>query len=167
MEQKKPTTKRAIPQPELESLERKRQQKRAKSESAGKPARNKKPTLGRPLHTQCSVKAPQRPDIRYRKCSEDAIEQLQGRRLWSLLNSYRPPSLLHDQRGNQMNPLMLALQSASAGSDLAFEGPSPLAMLLDAQCDPNVLGEVPQSPLLMQVGSIIRRLKISLLREQT
>ena len=51
-----------------------------------------------------------------------------------------------------MNPLMLALQSASAGSNLAFEGPSPLAMLLDAQCDPNVLGEAQQSPLLYAVG---------------
>ena len=51
-----------------------------------------------------------------------------------------------------MNPLMLALQSASAGSDLAFEGPSPLAMLLDAKCDPNILGIAQQSPLLYAVG---------------
>ena len=59
-------------------------------------------TLGRPLDIQCFVKAPQRPGIRHRKCLEDAIEQLQGQRLWSLLNRYQPPSLLRDQRGNQM-----------------------------------------------------------------
>ena len=108
-------------------------------------------TLGRPLDIQCFVKASQRPDIRHRKRLEDAIEQLQGQRLWSLLNRYRLPSLLRDQRGNQLNPLLLALQSGSAGSDRAFEGPSPLAMLLDAQCYPNVLGEAQQSPLLYAV----------------
>ena len=67
-------------------------------------------TLGRPLDIQCFVKAPQRPDIRHRKRLEDAIEQLQGQRLWSLLNRYRPPSLLCDRRGNHLNPLLLALQ---------------------------------------------------------
>ena len=51
-----------------------------------------------------------------------------------------------------MNPLMLALQSASARSDLAYEGLSLLAMLLDAQCDPNILGGAQQSPLLYAVG---------------
>ena len=108
--------------------------------------------LGRPLDIQCFAKAPQRPDIRHRKRLEDAIEQLQGQRLWSLLNRYRPPSLLRDRRGNQLNPLLLALQSGSAGSDRAFEGFSPLSMLLDAHCDPNVLGEAQQSPLLYAVG---------------
>ena len=47
---------------------------------------------------------------------------------------------------------MLALQSASARSDLAYEGPSPLAMLLEAQCDPNIIGVAQQSPLLYAVG---------------
>ena len=108
--------------------------------------------LGRPLDIQCFVKAPQRPDIRHRKCLEDAIGQLQGQRLWSLLTRYRLPSLLHDQRGNQVNPLMLALQSASARSDLVDEGPSSFAMLLDAKCDPNIIGLAQQSPLLYAVG---------------
>ena len=72
-------------------------------------------TLRRPLDIQCFVKAPQRPDIRHRKCLEDAIEQLQGQRLWSLLNRYRLPSLLRDRGGNQVNPLLLALQSGSSG----------------------------------------------------
>ena len=108
--------------------------------------------LGRPLDIQCFVKVPQRPDIRHRKCLEDAIRQRQGQRLWLLLNRYRLPSLLHDQRGTQVNPLMLALQSASAGSDRADEGPSTLAMLLDARCDPNIIGMTQQSPLLYAVG---------------
>ena len=51
-----------------------------------------------------------------------------------------------------MNPVMLALQSASARSDLADEGPSSLAMLLDAKCDPNIIGLAQQSPLLYAVG---------------
>ena len=46
---------------------------------------------------------------------------------------------------------MLALQSASAGSDRADEGPNSLAMLLDAKCDPNVIGLTQQSPLLYAV----------------
>ena len=33
-----------------------------------------------------------------------------------------------------------------------YEGPSPLAMLLDAKCDPNILGIAQQSPLLYAVG---------------
>ena len=109
-------------------------------------------TLGRPLDIQCFVKAPQRPDIRHRKRLEDAIEQLQGQRLWSLLNRYRPPSLLCDRRGNQLNPLLLALQSGSGGAVRTVEGLSPLSILLDAHCDPNVLGEAQQSPLLYAVG---------------
>ena len=109
-------------------------------------------TLGRPLDIRCFVKAPQRPDIRHRKCVEDAIEQLQGQRLWSLLNSYRPPPLLCDRRGNQVNPLLLALQSGSGGTVRTVEGFSPLSILLDAHCDPNVLGEARQSPLLYAIG---------------
>ena len=95
---------------------------------------------GRPLDIQCLTKAPQKPDVRHRKRLEEAIEQLQGQRLWSLLNWYRPPSLLRDRRGNQMNPLLLALQAGPAGSGRTGEGVSPLSMLLDAHCDPNVLG---------------------------
>ena len=109
-------------------------------------------TLGRPLDIQCFVRAPQRPDIRHRKRLEDAIEQLQGQRLWSLLTRYRPPSLLCDRRGNQLNPLLLALQSGSGGAVRTVEGLSPLSILLDARCDPNVLGESLQSPLLYAVG---------------
>ena len=109
-------------------------------------------TLGRSLDIQCFVKAPQRPDIRHRKRLEDAIEQLQGQRLWSLLSRYRPPSLLCDRRGNQLNPLLLALQSGSGGAARTVEGFSPLSILLDAHCDPNVLGEAQQSPLLYAVG---------------
>ena len=80
--------------------------------------------LLRPLDILWFVKAPQRPDIRHR-----------SQRLWSLLNRYCLPSLLYDQRGNLVNPLMLALQVASTRSDSAYEGPSPLAMLLDANCE--------------------------------
>ena len=47
---------------------------------------------------------------------------------------------------------MLALQSTSPRTELVDEGPSPLAMLLDAKCDPNVLGIAQQSPLLYAVG---------------
>ena len=108
--------------------------------------------LGRPLDIHVFVKAPQWPDIRHRKSFEDAIGQLQGQRLWSLLNRYRLPSQLRDQRGNQVNPLMLALQSASAGAYGEDESPSSLAMLLDAKCDPNILGVTQQSPLLYAVG---------------
>ena len=47
---------------------------------------------------------------------------------------------------------MVALQLASTRSDSVYEGPSPLAMLLDAKCDPNILGIAQQSPLLYAVG---------------
>ena len=47
---------------------------------------------------------------------------------------------------------MLALQSSSTWTDSVYEGPSPLAMLLDARCDPNILGSAQQSPLLYAVG---------------
>ena len=81
-------------------------------------------TLGRPLDVMCVVKAPQRPDIRHRKSLEDAIGQHQRKRLWSLLNRYCLPSLLCDQRGELVNPLMLALQSTSTRTDSVYEGPS-------------------------------------------
>ena len=80
--------------------------------------------LGRPLDVMCVVKAPQRPDIRHRKSLEDAIGQHQRKRLWSLLNRYCLPSLLCDQRGELVNPLMLALQSTSTRTDSVYEGPS-------------------------------------------
>ena len=51
-----------------------------------------------------------------------------------------------------MNPLLLALQSGSGGAVRTGEGFSPLSILLDAHCDPNVLGEAQQSPLLYAVG---------------
>ena len=108
--------------------------------------------LGRPLDILCVVKAPQRPDIRHRKCLEDAIGQHQCQRSWSLLNRYCLPSMLRDQRGNLVNPLMLALPSASTRSDSGWDGPSPLAMLLDAKCNSNILGMAQQSPLLYAVG---------------
>ena len=47
---------------------------------------------------------------------------------------------------------MLALQLTSMRTDSVDEGPSPLAMLLDAKCDPNILGIAQQSPLLFAVG---------------
>ena len=47
---------------------------------------------------------------------------------------------------------MLALQLTSTRTDSVYEGPSPLAMLLDAKCDPNILGVAQQSPLLYAVG---------------
>ena len=109
-------------------------------------------TLGRPLLIHCSVKAPQRPDIRHRKCMVDAIEQRQGQRLWSLLSNYYPPSLLCDRQGNQVNPLLLALQSGDGGAVRTGEGFSLLSTLLDARCDPNILGESRQSPLLYAIG---------------
>ena len=109
-------------------------------------------TLGRPLLIHCSVKAPQRPDIRHRKCMVDAIEQRQGQRLWSLLSNYYPPSLLCDRQGNQVNPLLLALQSGDGGAVRTGEGFSLLSSLLDARCDPNILGESRQSPLLYAIG---------------
>ena len=62
--------------------------------------------LGRPLDIKCVVKAPQRPDIRYRKSLEHAICH-QRKRQWSLLNRYCLPSLFFDQRGELVNPLML------------------------------------------------------------
>ena len=82
----------------------------------------------------------------------DAIEQRQGQRLWSLLSNYYPPSLLCDRRGNQVNPLLLALQSGAGGAVRTVEGFSLLSTLLDARCDPNVLGEARQSPLLYAIG---------------
>ena len=78
---------------------------------------------GRPLDIKCVVKAPQRPDIRHRKSLEDAIGQHQHQRLWSLLNRYCLPPLLCDQRGELVNPLMLALQSTSTRTDSVYEGP--------------------------------------------
>ena len=60
--------------------------------------------------------------------------------------------MLRDQRGNLVNPLMLALPLASTKSDWGWDGPSPLAMLLDAKCNPNTLGMAQQSPLLYAVG---------------
>ena len=33
-----------------------------------------------------------------------------------------------------------------------YEGPSPLAYLLDGRCDPNILGSPQESPLLYAVG---------------
>ena len=69
---------------------------------------------GRPLLIYCSVRAPQRPDTRHRRHMVDAIEQRQGRRLWSLLSNFYPPPSLYDRRGNEVNPLLLALQSAEA-----------------------------------------------------
>ena len=51
-----------------------------------------------------------------------------------------------------MNPLLLALQAGPAESGRTGEGVSPLSMLLDAHCDPNVLGEAQLSPLLYAVG---------------
>ena len=109
-------------------------------------------TLGRPLLIHCSVKAPQRPDIRHRKCMVDAIEQRQGQRLWSLLSNYYPPSFLCDRQGNQVNPLLLALQAGDGGAVRTGEGFSLLSILLDARCDPNILGESRQSPLLYAIG---------------
>ena len=109
-------------------------------------------TLGRPLLIHCSVKAPQRPDIRHRKCMVDAIEQRHGQRLWSLLSNYYPPPLLCDRQGNQVNPLLLALQSGDGGAVRTGEGFSLLSTLLDARCDPNILGESRQSPLLYAIG---------------
>ena len=109
-------------------------------------------TLGRPLLIHCSVKAPQRPDIRHRKCMVDAIAQRQSQRLWSLLSNYYPPSLLCDRQGNLVNPLMLALQAGDGGAVRTAEGFSLLSILLDARCDPNTLGESRQSPLLYAIG---------------
>ena len=34
----------------------------------------------------------------------------------------------------------------------SYEGPGPLVMLLDAECNPNILGVTQQSPLLFAVG---------------
>ena len=96
---------------------------------------------GRPLDILCLTRAPQKPDVRHKKCLEEAIEQLQGQRLWSLLRRYRLPSLVRDRRENQMNPLLLVLQAGPAGSGRPDESVSPLSMLLDAHCDPNVVGE--------------------------
>ena len=109
-------------------------------------------TLGRPLFIHCSVKAPQRPDIRHRKCMVDAITQRQSQRLWSLLSKYYPPSLLCDRQGNPVNPLLLALQAGDGGAVRRAEGFSLLSILLDARCDPNILGESRQSPLLYAIG---------------
>ena len=82
----------------------------------------------------------------------DAIEQRHGQRLWSLLSNYYPPSLLCDRQGNQVNPLLLALQSGDGGAVRTGEGFSLLSTLLDARCDPNILGESRQSPLLYAIG---------------
>ena len=109
-------------------------------------------TQGRPLLIHCTVKAPQRPDIRHRRRMVDAIEQGQGRRLWSLLSNFYPPPSLCDRRGNQVNPLLLALQSGDGGAVHTAEGFSMLSILLAARCDPNVLGEARQSPLLYAIG---------------
>ena len=109
-------------------------------------------TRGRPLLIHCSVKAPQRPDIRHRRRMVDAIEQRQGQRLWSLLSKFSPPSFLCDRRGNQVNPLLLALQSGDGGIGRTADGFSLLSILLDARSDPNVLGESRQSPLLYAIG---------------
>ena len=105
-------------------------------------------TLGRSLDIMCVVKSPQKPDIRHRKSLEDAIGHHQRKRLWVLLNRYCLPSLLCDRPGELVNPLMLALQSTSPRTELMDEGPSPLATLLDAKCDPNVLGIAQQSPFI-------------------
>ena len=54
--------------------------------------------------------------------------------------------------GDLVNPLMLALPMTSTRPALSYEGPGPLVMLLDAKCDPNILGIAQQSPLLFAVG---------------
>ena len=51
-----------------------------------------------------------------------------------------------------MNPLLLALQAADEGAVHTAEGFSMLSILLAARCDPNVLGEERQSPLLYAIG---------------
>ena len=109
-------------------------------------------TLGRPLLIHCTVKAPRRPDIRHKRRMVDAIEQCQGQRLWSLLSNFYPPPSLCDRRGNQVNPLVLALQSAEGGAVHTAEDFSMFSILLAARCDPNVLGEARQSPLLYAIG---------------
>ena len=109
-------------------------------------------TQGRPLLIHCTVKAPQRPDIRHRRRMVDAIEQRQGQRLWSLLSNFYPPPSLCDRRGNQSNPLLLALQSGDGGAIHTAEGFSMLSILLDARCNPNELGESRHSPLLYAIG---------------
>ena len=82
----------------------------------------------------------------------DAIAQRQGQRLWSLLSKYYPPSLLYDRQGDPVNPLMLALQAGDGGATRTAEGFSLLSILLDARCDPNILGDSRQSPLLYAIG---------------
>ena len=109
-------------------------------------------TQGRPLLIHCTVKAPQRPDIRHRRRMVDAIEQRQRQRLWSLLCNFYPPPLLCDRRGNKSNPLLLALQSGDGGAIHTVENFSMLSILLDARCNPNELGESRHSPLLYAIG---------------
>ena len=109
-------------------------------------------TLGRPLLIHCSVRAPQRPDIRHRKCMVDAIEQGHGQRLWSLLSNYYPPLFLSDRQGNPVNPLLLALQAGDGGAGRTADGFSLLSILIAARCDPNTLGEARLSPLHYAIG---------------
>ena len=109
--------------------------------------------MGLSLDIMCFVKAPHKPDIRHKKSLEDAICHQQRKRLWALLNRYCLPPLLCDRRGELVNPLMLALHPTSPRIGSMDESPSPLVMLLDAKCDPNVLGLAQQSPLLYAVGS--------------
>ena len=109
-------------------------------------------TRGRPLLIHCSVRVPHRPDIRHRKCMMDAIAQRQGQRLWTLLSKYYPPSFLCDRQGDPVNPLMLALLAGDGGATRMAKGFSLLSILLDARCDPNILGDSRQSPLLYAIG---------------
>ena len=51
-----------------------------------------------------------------------------------------------------VNPLMLALPMTSTRPASSYECAGPLVMLLDAKCDPNILGIAQQSPLLFAVG---------------
>ena len=117
--------------------------------------------LGRPLDIQCFAKAPQRPDIRHRKRLEDAIEQLQGQRLWSLLTRYRPPSLLRDRRGNQLNPLLLALQAGQLGQVVQLRASVHFQYYLTYTAIPMYWERLSNPRFFMQLGSKTRkRLKI-------
>ena len=74
------------------------------------------------------------------------------RRLWSLLCNFYPPPSLCDRRRNEVNPLLLALQSAEGGAVHTADDFSMFSILLAARCDPNVQVEARQSPLLHAMG---------------
>ena len=89
---------------------------------------------------------------RVRKSFVDAIQGYEPRKLWRLLSAYQMPRRLRTQYGDEVNPLIMLLQSPNLVTENPIECPRALEMLLEANCSPNEMGVPQQSPLLYAIG---------------